>query len=139
MAKRGGTLKDYVETLGLRWFFLFLDYVSDVEPVLEGCDILIRASRGKDPWGRDVIEAMAHGKPVIATGSYDRFVEDGINGYLFSEYDSQAIAEKIVFLFDHPEAVETMAIANREKARQLFDGTQNAKKVAAVYDSVLHA
>ena len=94
MAKRGGTLKDYFETLGLRRFFLFLDYVSDVEPVLEGCDILIRPSRGNDPWGRDVIEAMAHGKPVIATGSYDRFVEDGINGYFFSEYDSQAIAKE---------------------------------------------
>jgi len=139
IAKQGGTLKDYVESLELRRFFLFLDYVSDVEPVLEGCDILIRPSRGKDPWGRDVIEAMAYGKPVIATGQYNQFVEDGINGYLFPEYDPRGIAEKIIYLRDHPEVRERMRDANRQKARRLFDGPSNAARVAAIYESLLES
>jgi len=137
VAKQGGTLEQYVNSLGLARFFLFLGHVPDVAPVLAGCDVVIRPSRGKDPWGRDIIEAMAYGKPVIATGTYNRFVEDGVNGYLFPEYDPQAIAEKIVYLCEHQGMLRKMGSANREKAKALFDGTRNAESVAAIYDSVL--
>lgn len=139
VAKQGGTLEQYVNGLGLDRYFLFLGHVAEVETVLAGCDLVIRPSRGKDPWGRDVIEAMAHGKPVIATGIYDRFVEDGINGYLFSEYDSRAIAEKIIYLQDHPEVRERMGEANRQKARRLFNGPSNAARVASIYESLLES
>jgi colanic acid/amylovoran biosynthesis glycosyltransferase len=66
---------------------------------------------------------MAYGKPVIATGSYSNLVENGLNGYLFPEYDSEGMAERIVYLSEHPEVVERMRGANVRKARELFDGS----------------
>jgi hypothetical protein len=42
--------------LCLEKFFLFLGYVPEAEKVLAGCDIVLRPSRGNDPWGRDVME-----------------------------------------------------------------------------------
>lgn len=138
VARKGGTLEHYVRSLGLDKFFLFLGHVQGVESVLAGCDIVLRPSRGKDPWGRDVIEAMAQGKPVIAMGNYSKFVESGLNGYLFSEFDPEKVAEAIVYLSKHPDVVDRMAESNVRKARNLFDGFSNASKVSAVYDELLN-
>jgi glycosyltransferase involved in cell wall biosynthesis len=132
-------MRERIRKQGLEEYFLFAGYQKDPEKVLKECDALIRPSREYNPWGRDVIEAIALGKPVIAIGRYDKFVEDGVNGYLLPEFDAKEIAEKIVFLLEHPEVVEKMGNANREKANKLFDGTRNAGKVAAVYDSVLQS
>jgi glycosyltransferase involved in cell wall biosynthesis len=117
--------------------FLFLGHQKTPEAVLSECDILIRPSREYNPWGRDVIEALAMGIPVIAIGTYDKFVEEGVNGYLFPEFDAEKIAEKIIYLSKHPEVAQRIKRANIEKAKRLFDGHINAVKVEAVYDSVL--
>jgi glycosyltransferase involved in cell wall biosynthesis len=84
-----------------------------------------------------VIEALAMGIPVVAIGTYNKFVEDGVNGYLFPKFNAAKIAEKIIYLSKHPEVAERIKRANIEKAKRLFDGHINAVKVEAVYDSVL--
>ena len=53
------------------------------------------------------------------------------------EFDAEKIAEKIIYLSEHPEVVERMRKANIEKAKRLFDGPTNAGKVAAIYDSLI--
>lgn len=117
--------------------FVFLGHQKNPEAVLSECDVLIRPSREYNPWGRDVIEALAMGIPVVAIGNYNKFVEDGVNGYLFQKFNAAKIAEKIIYLSKHPEVAERIKRANIEKAKRLFDGHINAVKVEAVYDSVL--
>jgi len=51
------------------------------------------------------MEAMASGLPVVAVNAMalPELVHDGENGYLFSDGDSQMLAEKvIVILSNHP-------------------------------------
>jgi glycosyltransferase involved in cell wall biosynthesis len=123
----------------LNEYFLFLGHLADPGPILAKCHMLIRPSREYNPWGRDVIEALALGKPVVAIGSYDKFVEDGVNGFLFPEFDAEAIAQKIIYLSAHPEIVDSMKAANIEKARRLFDGPTNAAKIEAIYEKLARA
>ena len=130
-------LKERVRVERMSDNFVFLGHQKNPEAVLAECDVLIRPSREYNPWGRDVIEAIAIGIPVIAVGTYNKFVEDGVNGYLFSEFDAEKIAKKISYLSEHPEAAERLKRANIEKAKRLFDGRTNAIKVEAVYESVL--
>ena len=130
-------MRERIEQKGLGEFFLFLGHQDKPEEVLKECDILIRPSREYNPWGRDIIEALTLGKPVIAIGNYDKFIEDGINGYLLPEFNIEEIAEKIIYLAGHPEVTATMKKANTKKAKRLFDGTTNAAKVAAIYDSLI--
>ena len=62
----------------------------------------------------NVIEAMAMGNPIIATdvrGNND-LVREGVNGYLVGLNDSEAMAEKINYLIEHPDAVETLGKAS---------------------------
>jgi len=140
--KRGnskGAMAFKAESAGVKPYFCFMGQQAEPERFLKGADVLIRLSRWNDPWGRDIIEAMAYGKPVIATGDYEGFIEHGVNGLLHSKYDAGKMVEDLVFLASHPEAVERMKKANIEKAKELFDGPSNAAKVAALYESILKA
>jgi len=125
------------DLMGVSEYLCFMGHQTPPDPFLQQADILIRLSRWNDPWGRDIIEAMAYGKPVLATGSYDKFVEDGVNGYLFPEFDPERIAKKIIYLSEHPEVVVRMRDNNINKAKRLFDGPTNSAKVAAIYDSLI--
>ena len=93
-ASYGKFLKKRIKSEGLITFFLFLGHKSVPEKFIADSDVVLRPSRGKNPWGRDVIEAFALGKPVIAIGTYTKFIEDGINGYLFSEYNADKIGRQ---------------------------------------------
>jgi len=130
-------MRERIRREGLEEYFVFAGYQKEPAKVLDDCDALIRPSREYNPWGRDVIEAIALGKPVIAIGVYDKFVKDGVNGYLLPEFEAKVIAEKIVFLWEHPQVAAEMGKANREKAKQLFDGPSNAAKVADIYEALL--
>ena len=123
----------------LAQYFVFLGHQANPEAILAQCDLVLKPSREYNPWGRDIIEALATGKPVIAIGTYDRFVEDGVNGFLLAEFDPAKIAEKIVYLSKHREVVEKMKVANIKKARDLFDGPTNSAKLGAIYDSLIYS
>ncbi len=53
-------------TLGAR--AVFIDHRADVAELMNLCDIIVNPSTEPEPFGRTIIEAMACGKPVIATG-----------------------------------------------------------------------
>jgi glycosyltransferase involved in cell wall biosynthesis len=135
--KAKGTVASKAERAGVGSYFRFMGHRADPDRFLQDCNVLIRPSRWNDPWGRDIIEAMAYGKPVLATGAYEGFVEHGVNGFLHPQYDTKKIVDDLVFLAGHPEVVERIGKANREKAKQLFDATSNAAKLARIYESLL--
>ncbi len=129
-------LEKRIQSEGLMSFFLFLGHQSVPEKFIANSDVVLRPSRDNNPWGRDVIEAFALGKPVIAIGTYAKFIEDGINGYLFSEFNADQIADKIIDMSKKPEDLKKMKEANFQKSNLLFDGKTNANKVMEIYKAV---
>jgi glycosyltransferase involved in cell wall biosynthesis len=136
-SRRRRTITDMAAAKGVAEYFQFMGHQRRPEKFILDSDVLIRPSRGNDPWGRDIIEAMSAGKPVLATGIYDKFIENGVNGYLFREFEEEAVAQKIIYLKTHPDVIEKMKQANLGKSRLLFDGRTNAGKIAALYNSLL--
>ncbi len=118
---------------GLDDVMLFLDHVAEPERVLTAAHALIRPSRGDDPWGRDVLEALAAGKPVIATGRYDRFVETGLTGVLLPEYSPGAAADAIVGLADDRATAARLGANGRARVLALCDGKARAADLLAVW------
>ncbi|HZE73092.1 MAG TPA: glycosyltransferase family 4 protein [Pyrinomonadaceae bacterium] len=62
-----------------------------------------------DGFGRNIIEAMASGLPVITTANCagPDLIEDGVTGFLVPIRDVDAISEKLAWINDHPyEAIE---------------------------------
>lgn len=130
-------IKRRIRARGLQDRFLFLGYQTNPEALLAECDALIRPSREQNPWGRDVIEALVHGKPVIATGTYQGFVEDGVNGFLWPAFDPVEMAGRLVYLRTHPEIREAMARRNRDKGLRLFDGPEQAARIERIYAELM--
>ncbi len=72
-----------------------------------------------------ITQAAATGLPVITTrhsGLPDQ-VLDGISGFLVAEGDYQALAEKIIYMIEHPDIWGSFGIA----ARAHIANTYNSK------------
>lgn len=131
-------IKKRVGELGLEHMIRFPGHVEDPERALAACHVLVRPSRYRPaPWGRDIMEAMMLGRPVIALGTYQGFVEDGVNGFLDPEYSPHRFADHLIELCDNEALRGRMAQASRAKARRLFNGAEAARRVAGIYGRVL--
>jgi glycosyltransferase involved in cell wall biosynthesis len=80
-----------------------------------------------------LMEAMASGKPVIATqvGGVSELVEDGVAGFVVPPGDPQSLTDAITALAD-PEARARMGQAGRAKVLAEFDIRQEAARIAAL-------
>ena len=133
IAARKGTLADYAVSIGVGDMFAFLGSVGEPERVLAACDIVARSSRANDPWGRETLEALAAGKPVVCTGTYQRFVEDGVTGIVQPDYDRAAFAGAIARLADDPALRRRLGTAGRRRVAVLCDGPSRAEDLRQVW------
>jgi glycosyltransferase involved in cell wall biosynthesis len=137
IARRNGTLSDYVEERGLSEMFRFLGHVETPEAVLAACDILAKPTREANPWGRDILEALAAGKPVFSVGTYDRFVEDGVTGFLRPDFDAADWADAILDLASDLARYEEFRGNAVRRANALCNPEDKAAELLQVWQSVL--
>jgi len=108
---------------------------SEMPDVHRALDILVLASREPEPFGLVVLEAMATGKPVIATahgGPLDIIV-DGRTGDLVAPGDIDAMAEAILALVDDPARRARVGALARERVMAEYTAAQYVAGVDAVY------
>jgi glycosyltransferase involved in cell wall biosynthesis len=134
VARAGGTLGDYVARRGVGDMFLFLGHVTEPEGVLAACHALVKPTRENNPWGRDILEALAAGRPVLTCGAYDRFVESGVTGVLQPEFDAGALAAEIARLADDRGLAARMGRAGRERVLALCDGKARAAELLDLWE-----
>jgi glycosyltransferase involved in cell wall biosynthesis len=82
--------------------------------------IYVRADRSGCPWGRDIIEAMCCGVPVVATGSSQEFVVNGKTGFLVPPKTPELLGEAVGRLLLDKDLRAAMGQAAREHAAELF-------------------
>jgi glycosyltransferase involved in cell wall biosynthesis len=92
---------------------------SDVAPFLAAADVVIAPSRNEG-MGRVVVEAMALGKPVVASrvGGVPSVVSDGSSGDLIPPDDPGELARTVIELLKDPprmEAYSNVATARAER------------------------
>jgi colanic acid/amylovoran biosynthesis glycosyltransferase len=89
---------------------------------LRQADAFILASHS-EPLGVVYMEAMSLGLPTVGTaaGGVSEIMEDGVTGWLVPPKDPAALAEKILWLMEHPEAREAVAAAGRRSIEAQFD------------------
>ena len=68
----------------------------------------------------NLLEAMALGKPVIATdvGEPQEIVENGVNGFLVPPRDERALADRILTLLTQPQELARMSARARDRGEQ---------------------
>ena len=112
----------------------FLGLRNDIPELLAACDVFILSS-DYEGFGLVIAEAMAAGRPVIATavGGVPELVEDGVTGLLVSPQDIQALSKAMVRLADDPSLRETMGKRGQKRALERFDINIIAKQYEKLY------
>ena len=132
------TLKQEVTDLGVEDSVTFTGFLSDTRIVTSLLDIVLVPSIIPEACPRTIIEAMAVGKPVIATplgGSKELVTPE--TGILVPPEDASAIAEAIGTLVTDQERLTTMGKSARNRAVQLFSSKKNTALTEAVYAELL--
>jgi len=115
----------------------FLGHRGDVEVILSASDVFVLPSR-REGLPRSIQEAMATGKPVIATdvrGSRD-LVEDGVTGLLVEVGDATGLAQAITRLLRDNELRMRMGRAAQVRVRA-YGLDRVLEEMAGVYGHYL--
>jgi glycosyltransferase involved in cell wall biosynthesis len=139
IARANGSLADFAAERRVSDMFLFLGHVATPESVLVGCDVVAKPTREQNPWGRDILEGLAAGKPVISIGGYDRFVETGATGFLLPRYEAMTFAEILLRLDADRALGAKLGAAARARVAQLCDGPARARDLAMVWQNAVRA
>jgi glycosyltransferase involved in cell wall biosynthesis len=114
-------LKLQAARAGMKDSFLFFGFAPDIYPFLGGCDLFVLASLFEG-MPNVVMEAMAMGKPVVATdvnGARELMV-DGVTGLIVPPADPQAMADAIGMLADRKDLREQFGRAGHERVCSTF-------------------
>ena len=136
IARRGGSLADYAASRGVAHMFEFLGHVDEPERVLASSDALIKPTREANPWGRDIIEALAMARPVITLGHWTGFVEPGETGILHRDFDPVRMAAEISALVDDREKSRAMGRNGQVRIAQMCDPRERAADLANFWQRV---
>jgi len=106
-----------------------LDYPDKVKGFLSEIDIFLLLS-GLEGLGQSIIEASLMKKPIIASdvGGIRDLIQDGINGFLVKEGDSEKILEIIKRYTNDPEFAEKIAENAYSSVREEYDWKNVAEK-----------
>jgi glycosyltransferase involved in cell wall biosynthesis len=134
-------LRAQAERLGITDHVLFTGGRGDVPDLLQVCDAVVSCSTRPEALPRVLIEAMAAGRPVVATahgGALD-LVEEGRTGYLVQPERPELLADALARLLALPDRGRALGAAGRERARAEFTLDRMVDGTLAVYREVVAA
>jgi glycosyltransferase involved in cell wall biosynthesis len=90
-------------------------------------------------FSRVILEAMAAGKPVIATnvGGNCEAVVNGETGYLIPVNNESRLVSALLKLISDKETRRKMGETGRLRLEQTFNFDQNLKKIQEIYEEVI--
>jgi glycosyltransferase involved in cell wall biosynthesis len=133
------TLREDIQRLELSAVARLMPWSDDMPAVMNAIDCLVHPQIGTDAFPTVIIEAMACGKPVVATridGAVEQ-VQDGETGLLVPPEDIPALAEGMQKLLRNEPLRMQWGRAGRERVCREFSIPTLARKVLALYRSLL--
>jgi glycosyltransferase involved in cell wall biosynthesis len=131
-------LRQLAVRLGISDRVSFQGFREDVQAALSQLDVLVHASVVPEPFGRVVVEGLAAGLPVIASGQGGpaEIIDDEVNGLLVAPNDVVGLARELRRLADQPSLRKGLGAAGRQRARD-FTPEAVAATVLTAYRAVL--
>jgi len=128
--------KDAV-SMGLDQHITWTGMVDDPfgEGVFHAADVVCQLSRWEEVFGWMIAEAMAHGKPVVATrvGGIPELISDDVTGYLVGRADVAAMSDRILQLLGDPALRARMGASGRDTVARKFDLRKNVSQLIGSY------
>lgn len=131
-------LRRLARELGIASQVTFVPNLCDFEDPLRAMDIYCLPSL-QQGLGTVMLEAMALGRPVIATGVggvYD-VVRDGVTGLIVPPSDSSELARRITELLNDPIRARSLGAAARKLVEREFHVNRMIRQTAELYSEVI--
>jgi len=111
---------------------------TDLPRYYKTSDIVCFPATGRESQGIVLLEAMALGKPVIASNidGYSSVLNDGVEGFAVPPRDTEKLAEAILRLIKNKQMRQEMGKKGIARAQQ-YDWSIIAGKLLDIYKSVL--
>jgi glycosyltransferase involved in cell wall biosynthesis len=126
------------QELNLEKQVLFLGFRRDVNQLLGAFDLFVLPSVSEG-FSLATVEAMAAGRPVIATrsGGPQELIEDGVTGLLVPPKDPQSLATKICEVLRNPALASALGHNAQAAVQSKFSLARMLAEYAAVYQAVV--
>jgi glycosyltransferase involved in cell wall biosynthesis len=130
-------LRSRIAELGLSEHVRFAGFRDDVPDVLQALDVVVHASVRPEPFGRVILEAMALGRPVVASdaGGVPELIEHERTGLLAPPGDAGALAACLERILSGPEEAAAMAARGQAWARERFSLERQVAEMSEIYES----
>lgn len=117
---------------------LFTGFRADAPRIAAGFDVYVVPSL-YEGLGRALTEAMASGRPVVATAvnGVPDLVEPGATGLLAEPGDPASLARAVLWMLDHPDEAAAMGDQGRERVRSFFGPDVMCAALDALYCELL--
>ena len=130
-------LKSLAASLRLGERVVFAGFREDMSTVMNAFDVFALTSN-TEGFGMVVLEAMASGKPVIATnvGGIPELINNGIDGILIEPRQPAAVAQALTSLEDGPLRAR-LGAAGRRKVRTLHGQETMYRRTMEFYEKCI--
>ena len=135
VAELKAEMEERVKELALSPSVRFLGFRSDIARVTSTYDVAVIPSIWDELFGWTVIEAMACGKPVIASrsGGIPEIITDGKTGILVEPGDSEALAHAVLRVCADPELRRSLSVAATRRVGECFTEERMLAETYRVY------
>ena len=126
-------VRSEVTRMGVSERVAFLGWRDDIPEIMQVLDIFVLPSLNEG-MGRVLVEAMAAGKPIVASdvGGIPDLVKDGQNGFLVKPGDANDLSFAIEKLLDDKKMREEMGKKGRAMAKD-YSVEKMVDKIDALY------
>jgi glycosyltransferase involved in cell wall biosynthesis len=133
-------LERLVASLGLQHAVHIRPPSPDIVGLLREADVFVQPSL-REGLPQAVLEAMAAGKPVIASdvSSLAAVLDGGSCGLLVAPGDIEALAAAMLALADDPRRAERLGTDALARARERYSVERMAREYAALYEGLAEA
>ncbi|MCB0045453.1 MAG: glycosyltransferase family 4 protein [Caldilineaceae bacterium] len=140
-----GTLRSQYERLsaelGLADRTEFLGWIDaeEMEHCYQRCALLVMPSICPESFGKAGVEAMAHGRPVVAfaVGGIPDWVEESVTGLLAKPTDSTHLATKIRTLLEDPARQQIMGLTGQHAVVERYGAKRHLSTLEAIFNDVI--
>jgi L-malate glycosyltransferase len=132
-------IEDYISKNKLSEMVVLHGHQDNVHGLLNTMDLALMTSRD-EAFGRVTVEYMLHSMPVIASrsGANEEIVKVGVNGELYTLYNYEELAEKIVGFLKAPKRLSDIGEQAMHYAQNNFSAEANAQYIYTLIEQVMN-
>jgi len=116
---------------------IFLGYRNreEIISIVRNAAFVVVPSEWYENLPMSIMEALALGKPVVASriGGIQEMIKEGVNGLMFNMGDDKDLAEKMLYLWNHPKMIEEMGFQGRRFVEERYSEEQHYQAIMQVY------